>query len=399
MDPYHIIILVCGLIVLSYFFNLIADKLKVPSVLLLITTGILANMACKNFDIPFVIPFKLISILGAIGLILIVLEGSLDLKLTANRAKLIRSSLFTAILLLVISTVSIAFIIQYFTGCEFMNGVMYAIPLSVISSAIVIPSVHRLPEEKKEFMVYEATFSDIIGIIVFNLFAFFEITTWSGVGNFSLSLLITILISLIFSLLLLFALDRIKTRVKIFFLFSMMILAYAFGKIFHLSSLLLILIFGLMLNNAHLFLNTPFKNFFNQQSIKDGLKQVEVMTLEMAFFIRTLFFVAFGFSIQIESVLLPEVFIPGTLILIAMYILRYINLRVFLKTEIFPEILIAPRGLITILLYYSIPEEYKIFNFNEGILVFVILATSIFMMFGLFFAKGKAVDLKSQVTP
>jgi hypothetical protein len=41
-----------------------------------------------------------------------------------------------------------------------------------------------------------------------------------------------------------------------------------------------------------------------------------------------------------------------------------------------------PRGLITILLFYSIPQAYKLSKFNEGILFFVILITSIIMMIG-----------------
>jgi len=41
-----------------------------------------------------------------------------------------------------------------------------------------------------------------------------------------------------------------------------------------------------------------------------------------------------------------------------------------------------PRGLITVLLFYSIPEVYKLSKFNEGILFFVVLTTSIIMMIG-----------------
>lgn len=59
----------------------------------------------------------------------------------------------------------------------------------------------------------------------------------------------------------------------------------------------------------------------------------------------------------------------------------------FLKTGVFPEITIAPRGLITILLYYSIPAYYKITGFNEGVLFFIIVTTSIVMMSGLIMYK------------
>ena len=39
----------------------------------------------------------------------------------------------------------------------------------------------------------------------------------------------------------------------------------------------------------------------------------------------------------------------------------------------------APRGLITILLFYSIPEELVVERFNKGILLLVILVSSMVM--------------------
>ena len=47
-------------------------------------------------------------------------------------------------------------------------AVIYATPLSIISSAVAIPSSAGLREQEKEFVVYESTFSDILGIMVFN---------------------------------------------------------------------------------------------------------------------------------------------------------------------------------------------------------------------------------------
>jgi hypothetical protein len=50
----------------------------------------------------------------------------------------------------------------------------------------------------------------------------------------------------------------------------------------------------------------------------------------------------------------------------------------------------APRGLITILLFYSIPESLAVEKFNEGILLLVILASSIAMAVSLIkYRKGE----------
>ena len=66
---------------------------------------------------------------------------------------------------------------MFYTNEEFIKTMIYAITLSIISSAIVITSIGKLNEEKREFMIYESIFSDIIGILVFNFFAFSDISS------------------------------------------------------------------------------------------------------------------------------------------------------------------------------------------------------------------------------
>ena len=61
----------------------------------------------------------------------------------------------------------ISFIINQFYHEDPIISLVYAVPLSIVSSAIVIPSVGSLMPEKKEFMIYEGTFSDILGIMFF----------------------------------------------------------------------------------------------------------------------------------------------------------------------------------------------------------------------------------------
>jgi hypothetical protein len=60
-----------------------------------------------------------------------------------------------------------------------------------------------------------------------------------------------------------------------------------------------------------------------------------------------------------------------------------------------PQLFIAPRGLITVLLFYAIPEEAKIETFEPGILLFVIIGTSLIMTAAMIYDKkrnSKAVN-------
>ncbi|MFW5701654.1 MAG: hypothetical protein ACOCX7_01760, partial [Bacteroidota bacterium] len=111
-------------------------------------------------------------------------------------------------------------------------------------------------------------------------------------------------------------------------------------------------------------------------------------TGESAFVVRTFFFVTFGFSINLAVLADWRVIIIGTIIVAILYLVRYLNFKIFLKTKVFPEIFLSPRGLITILLFFSIPAQYQIANFSVGILFFVILTTSIIMMIALMRTPG-----------
>ncbi|MBL0267286.1 MAG: hypothetical protein IPP99_00985 [Chitinophagaceae bacterium] len=74
--------------------------------------------------------------------------------------------------------------------------------------------------------------------------------------------------------------------------------------------------------------------------------------------------------------------LAGSVIVLILLGIRYIYLRFFLRSHIIPELFYLPRGLITILLFYSIPLKNQLSRFNEGILFFTILATSVIMMIG-----------------
>ena len=65
-------------------------------------------------------------------------------------------------------------------------------------------------------------------------------------------------------------------------------------------------------------------------------------------------------------------------------------LRASLGSDIHPQVFIAPRGLITILLFYKIPEYLVTENFSQGILLFVIIGTSIIMTISLIMNKRRA---------
>ena len=158
------------IIILSYFANLLAKRTNIPSVLVLIGMGIGIRQMMQTFDLHE-IPYEdlILELLGTVGLIFILLEAALDLELSKEKLPLIWKSATISLLILIASTLGIAAFLDHFLGLRHFSALVYALPLSIMSSAIIIPSVGGLSMEKKEFMVYESTFSDIWGIMAFYL--------------------------------------------------------------------------------------------------------------------------------------------------------------------------------------------------------------------------------------
>ena len=394
-SSYNAIIGISLTIILSFIFNGVAKKTNIPAVLLLIVFGVVIQYVLKAVGGDNIDFFPILEVLGIVGLIMIVLEAALELKLEKEKLLPIVKSLAIALIGLVASTFVAALILKGLIECMTMETAwLYATPLSILSSAIIIPSVSSLSEAKKEFHIYESTFSDILGIMLFYfLTGRLNPTEESGVSGFFLNLLITIVISLIASYAIILIFQKIKSQVKLFLLIAVLLLLYALGKKMHLSSLIIILIFGLVIANMKLFFQGKLSDYLNFDKAKHIYHELHVITAETAFVVRTLFFVIFGITITLSSLLSLKVTLISLLILISIYAIRYGLLRIFFGKDITPQVFIAPRGLITVLLFYAIPEQALVENFDPGILLFVIIGTSLIMTGGMIQDKKTSTAL------
>lgn len=403
MDPYIFVISASLLIIVSHLFNVVAKKTNVPSVLLLIGLGIALHYVLEGlfgFNLEAQLN-QVLPVLGIIGLIMIVLEAALELELKKEKSGLIWSSFIVALLALLGSTLAVAGVIYYFFINNFYVAMIYATPLAIISSAIVLPSVSNLSEYKKEFMIYEATFSDILGIMLF----YFLIdgtpgSSFMGVTTQILgSVVFTVLVSIAIGIALVWIIQRIHSKVKLLMLISVLMLLYALGKKMGLSSLLIILVFGLMLSNTQLIFRGRLKNLIRPNIMSGVLGEMHLITGETSFVVRTFFFIVFGMTIDITALFDPYVGTISAIIVVTLYLIRFILLRIFEGRNIKLISLVAPRGLITVLLFYAILEStnetvaYYSGRFKVGVLFYVILASSLIMMFSLI--SGEKEDLAS----
>ena len=394
------------IIILSYFANLLAKRTNIPSVLVLIAMGVLIRQGLSALGMEE-IPYESLALelLGTVGLIFILLEAALDLELSKEKLPLIMKSASLALFTLGASTLGIAALLFYSLGLEWFTAVVYAIPLSIMSSAIIIPSVGGLSLERKEFMVYESTFSDIWGIMAFYLVLGNQEALGAGevLKSIGVNLGASLIISVAVSYLLVYILQKITSSVKLFLSIAVLILIYSIQKMLHLSPLILILIFGLMLNNHKIFFANIFKNkegqswlggLLNDEKMAGLRHDFHLLTLESAFVIRTFFFVLFGATVVLASLTDLEVLFYGLTISVILYVTRFVFLRLFRPEDPFSLLYIAPRGLITILLFFQISSNYTELvdtSFNGGILLVVILVTCVIMTVSLM-QKGTGIE-------
>lgn len=395
MGTYNILIFLSGLVIFSYLFDMFARRTRLPSVLLLLAVGIgiRALMEEAGSAIPRV--DLVLPALGNIGLILIVFEGALELEYAPGKRRLIRKSFGSSIGLLLLTTAAIAAILHYLTGADVHTSIANAVPLSIISSAVAIPSASGLSKDEREFVVYESSFSDILGIVLFD---FVVSNTSFGLPQFAKlggELLGVVLLSAVFSLALLWLVGRIKHHVKFFLILAIVVLLYGVGKLFHFSSLVLVLGFGLFLANVHQLPLAWIKRHFLYERFDQDLAQFHSLSGESAFLIRTFFFVLFGFSVVARDLVNADLALLCLLLLAVTYLLRALYLKAAVRGPLAPLLYLSPRGLITILLFLSLPEHLRMESVSMPLLFLVVLGSCLVMAIGLVLS-GKQPEAGSE---
>lgn len=381
------------LIIFSYLFDAFSRKTKFPSVILLMFTGIVVRVISNAYGIEKLgFLDDLIPVLGTVGLILIVLEGALELEIKREKLFLILKGFLAALVLLILNIVALQWVFAHVFQMNTQLAILSAIPLAIISSAVAIPSAASFLNQDREFVVYESTFSDILGIMIFNYALRQFETDQALIGvtpmvSLFLQIIGVIVISLAITYVLFKLLREIDHHVKFFLILALLILVYAFGKLFHLPALVTIFIFGIFLSNVKSLLPRFLKNYLDLDHTEKELHEFHILTAESTFIFRTFFFLFFGFSIQLSDFNTAQPVLYGILIILIMLVLRYLY---FTTTtfKIKPSSLVymSPRGLISILLFVQLKEVSFIDLTNspidERVLLIVILSSMLVMLIG-----------------
>lgn len=384
--PIALIIIICSLLLIAYIFDLISSKTKIPSVILLLILG--WGMRQIAIFIGFKIPdlSDVLTIAGTLGLILIVLEGSLELEITKSKLPLIYKSFIGASLPILIISFTLAYTFNYYYGYSLKTCLINAIPLSIISSAIAIPSAKHLRKQNREFVIYETSLSDILGVLFFDFFVLNQTITLSSFEHFGFQLVIIFIISFVATAGLSLLLSKIDHSIKFAPIIILIILIYAVSKLYHLPVLIFIMFFGLFLSNLDELKRIKWINKLNPDDFNDEVHRLGEIISESMFLIRALFFLLFGFLLDTQQILEPSTLLWSLGIVAFVFLVRIVFIKL-LKLPLRPLVFIAPRGLITILLFFAIVPEDRIPLVNKSLIIQVIIISALVMMVGLMFNK------------
>ncbi|MEO8110777.1 MAG: hypothetical protein ABI594_12125 [Ginsengibacter sp.] len=393
-----IIIILCSLLLLGYFFDLTSSRTKIPSVILLLILGWGTRQLSKFTDFKIPDLSLLLPLFGTIGLVLIVLEGSLELELNKSKIRLLKKSFVLAFISLFTLAFLIAFVFMEYGQYSLKHSLANVIPLCVISSSVAISSVKNISGTDKEFVTYESSMSDILGVVFFNFIVLNEDITLPSFGNFLFEIIIMCVVSFVATAGLSFLLSKIDHPIKFVPIIILVILIYAISEIYHLPALIFILFFGLFLGNLDEMKQFKWIKKLRPYELNKEINRFREILIEGTFLIRAFFFTLFGYSFETAEIINTDTLGLAIGITAAIFGIRWVMLKVS-KLPVTPLLFIAPRGLITILLFFAVPSAEVIFLVNKSLVIQVIVLTALVMMIGLMTTKTKLPKAEMEPAP
>jgi cell volume regulation protein A len=373
------------LIFLAHLFTGIFGRTRIPDVILLIIIGVCVGPVLGLTSPP---------LFGSVGpvfitvtLIIILFESGIALKLGT-----LRSTLGGAMILAPLSFFSTMLVVAGFaiwlTDLETLPAFILGAIVGSTSEAVVIPLVRQLTlrEETKTLLSVESSVNDVLSIVItialvqaYTL-GKFEIGLVAGdlVASFLVALVFGIVGALIWSILL----NRIHAiKNAMFTTPAFVFIIFGIVEIMGFSGAIAALAFGVTIGN----IETIRFPFFKTLTVKEpvGLNETErVFFSEVAFLMKTFFFIYLGISLELIS---GWFIIVGLVLTIVAFVLRIPAVRLVGKSlapkDASVVAVMVPKGLAAVVLA-SIPLQQGVIggeiiqDITYGVVLFSIVFTA-----------------------
>lgn len=399
MDVSTVFFLLGGIIFMGFFGSLFFQRTKVPDVLLLMFLGLLIGPV---FHIVEPASFSGITpYFAALALIILLFEGGLGLNLFKVLSEISRATGFT-LLIFLLSIVATGIIMSSFFSWTIYQGFLLGAVLGGSSSAIVIAILNRIKasEGVKTLLTLESAITDVL-CIIFSI-SLIEVILSNSVslgavgnrlmGSFSIASIIAVIFGL-------FWINLLKKFGELEYGYlltlAMTFLLYAFVESIKANGAVAALVFGLMLSNANDI--AKMLRLKGNYAIKRSIMSFHK---EMAFFIRTFFFVYIGILIDLTSITSLNFVIMAFSVVFGIVIARRLGIWLF---GMFSETVrdnsstmnaMMPRGLAAAVLA-SLPSSMGMqINGFVDIAFLVIIATNIITTVSIYISQKEQLVKK-----
>ncbi|MGA3110764.1 MAG: cation:proton antiporter [Candidatus Bathyarchaeia archaeon] len=348
------------IIVIGFLGNYLFEKKGIPDMLFLIALGMIVGPVLHIFDTNTIQGFA--PFISALALVFILFDGGMGLGIRQVLSHSPRAVLL-ALLGFLFSVFVVALFMILLFGMPLSYGLLFGSIFGGSSSIVVISlaSKIKISERGSTTLILESATTDILCIVV-SLAIIGAIMTghtdFASIGvGISGKFLIGAGIGVALGILGLFILRRVSYLPFSYMLaLAIALFAYAISETVGGSGALSALLFGLMLGNETAIFKLLRRKTTTNLAVDDGLKRFKS---EIAFFIRTFFFVFLGIIVTISNV---NFIFLGIALSILLLIVRYgavylTTLKSELKNERPILTFVLTRGLAAAVLA-TLPAQY-----------------------------------------
>ncbi len=262
---------------------------------------------------------------------------------------------------------------------SFFQGMILATPFAVISSAIAIPGSHFLDSGARDFVVYESSVSDIVGVLMFFALVNSDATLSGVLTELAGGGLLSLVLAVACSVTLVLVTTRADAHVRYIPLLAGLFALYAAGELLHLSPLIMVLLFGLMLNNKSALDQIPTLRRISAKISAATVGEFRVLVQELTFAVRVFFFFLLGYSTNLSDFTVARSWLAAAAVLAVIYGSRRALLLLIDRRLAATLTWIAPRGLVTVLLYIEAARRMHLPPYLNGTVRLVVILSATIM--------------------
>ena len=354
-----------GLLVLAYLANRFSHRTRVPDVVVLLVCGIVLGPVLHWIN-PGRFPGVARGV-GTLALILILFAAGLELDLRRARKQFVAGTML-AVLSYALTMEGVHLFCVYVLQMNRMASLLASAALACLSGAIVLPVLEQIEmrPELKTTLAIEASFGDGLGALVvgvlLSLIKDGATSHTSGgmiLGGMAIQFVFRFALAFVIALAAGFLWRRLLPKIsnKKFWqvlTFAAVLIVYSITHALGGSDLFAVMVFGATLASL-LGPESFLRDFGVDFDVKDEGSQIHSFHSELAFLVRSFFFVLLGAMIHFRG--LKVQLLPSFGIVAVMLVARFVAVqasRVVWRGTIGRErelaMMLIPRGLITAVL-------------------------------------------------